>query len=103
VGWFQRIRVRGACDASALHLGLIVKLELICLDGLAQLHLHGGTGVDGSLQGGREKAQGVAARRLGLIHGNIGLLQDVIDAFWWLPKTVIPMLAVKRYSRFSIE
>ena len=59
-----------------LHLRLIVKQELIRLDRLMQFYLERGAGVDGFLQGGREEAHGVAARRLRLVQGDIGLLQD---------------------------
>ncbi len=65
------------------------------LDGLAKIFFHGGAGIDGRLQGGCEEADGVAAGGLGLIHGDVGLLQDIVAEFSLAsPNTEMPMLAL---------
>ena len=62
------------------YLGLIVEQKLVGLERLAQVVFHGGAGIDGSLQGRGEEAQGIASRRLGLIHGDVCLLHDFAQA-----------------------
>ena len=65
--------------AIAVHLGLVVKDELLFLHRLAQVGLQGGAVGDHGLHLRIEEAQGVAAGRLGLVHGQIGLFQQFVD------------------------
>ena len=83
---------QGLCadHARAFDLRLIKENELIGIDGMPQLGFHGGSNIHGGLQGGREEAQRVAALRFGLIHGDVGLLQNLIRAFSSISKNRNP-------------
>ena len=75
----------GADQAGAVDLRLVIEHELVVFYRLAQVVLHGCAGVHGGLQSRGKKANGVAARRLGLIHGNIRLLQSFVGGFAAIP------------------
>ena len=66
-----------AVDLAAVDLGLIVEQELVGLERLAQVVLQGSAGIDGGLQSRSEEAHGIAACRLGLIHGDVSLLHHL--------------------------
>jgi hypothetical protein len=70
----------GPGQASAGQLGLVVEQELPHLDGVAQIVFQCGTPHDRDLHGRVEEAQGVASGILRLVHGQIGLFQQVFDA-----------------------
>ena len=53
--------------------------EAFLLDGDAHLRLHGGALHYGRLHGGIEEANRISAGRLGLIHGEIRPLQQLLD------------------------
>ena len=69
---------------AAIHLRLIVELEIFRSYRLAEVFFHRGAGVDGGLQGWGEEMQGVAACCLGLIHRDIRLLQNFVCAVFWI-------------------
>ena len=71
---------------AAVHLGLIVKRELVLLDRPAQVVFHGGARIHRRLQRRREKSHRVAPGRLGLVHGNISLLQNFVRALALIPE-----------------
>src|ERR1017187_642552 len=68
----------GANQYATFHLRLIVEQKLVLQQGLAEITLHFSAGIDGGLQRGGEETHGISTRGLGLIHGNIGLLQDFV-------------------------
>ena len=73
----QRLGARDA--AVTIHLRLGVKNELAFPHASAQLDLQDGAGGDHGLHPRIEEAQRIAARCLGLIHGEIRPFQQVID------------------------
>ena len=54
-------------------------MELPVLKCFAQFAFEGDASVDGLLHLRIEEAQGIAAELLGLIHGDVGLFQQLID------------------------
>ena len=71
----------GASDlALQIDLGLEIQLELLLLHGLTQLGLECGAFGHRRLHGRIEKAQRVAPGALGLVHGQVGLLEQVVNA-----------------------
>ena len=61
-----------------VYLYLVIKLKLALLDRPAQCFLQAHVGVDGVLHLLVEEAHAVAASLLGLVHRDIGLLQQFI-------------------------
>ena len=76
----------GPDQRAAIHLRLIVELEVVRLDRLAKVFFHLRAVVDGGLQGRGKEMQSIASRRLRLIHRNIRLLQDFIGAVLRIPE-----------------
>ena len=58
-------------------LGLIVEGQLLIVEGTAQLVVNEQAPISLQLHGGIEETPRLAARRLGLIHGGVGLLEQV--------------------------
>ncbi|MNG99136.1 hypothetical protein D3C79_583000 [compost metagenome] len=58
-------------------LGLIVQRQLLVVEGAAQLVVDVQAAIRLQLHGGIEEAPGLAARRLGLIHGGVRLLEQI--------------------------
>ena len=79
VGMHPAYQCLGAeCTAGMVHLDLVIQLELTVLKRLVQLVLQRCAGVDGILHLVVEETQGVAANFLGLIHGDVGLFQQLL-------------------------
>src|SRR4051795_11086812 len=72
----------GSHDAASVHLRLVPQAELVVADAVANLVLQACARVHGGLQSGRKKADSIASRRLGLVHGDVGLLQDLGSALF---------------------
>ena len=71
-----------AHHASVLaHLGLVMQNKFLIAQTLPQLDVQNRTGGGRCLHLGVEPAYRVAPRRLGLVHGQVGLLEQVADAF----------------------
>ena len=66
--------------AFQVHHRLVIQNELFGLHALAQIGLHAGALGRGRLHLGVEKAQGVAARPFGLVHGQVGAFEQLLDA-----------------------
>jgi hypothetical protein len=80
-GWRQRtsasmplMRVPRQADQ-----GLVMQLEFVARDGLAQLLFEGGPGAVAGVHLGREEAE-AAAVALDLVHGHAGVLDQVFGA-----------------------
>ncbi len=65
--------------AQAIHLRLVVHLELLLAQPHAQIGADGSAGAHRGLHGGVEKTDGVAPLRLGLIHCQVGLFEQFTD------------------------
>ena len=61
-----------------VHHGLVVHAQRATHQPLAQVGLQVGAGVDGGLHVRVEEALGVAARRLGLVHGQVGPFEQLV-------------------------
>jgi hypothetical protein len=78
-------------DARVVHHRLVVQQQLVAQQALAQVHR---AGRDRRLHLRVEEAQGVAPVRLGLVHGQIGALEQLIDRRGSPWNRVMPMLGV---------
>ena len=74
----QRLHAHYAAGAVALR--LVLQQELILGEGGAQVAFQRGAARHGGLHVGVEKAQRAAPGRLGLVHGQVGLLQQLAHA-----------------------
>ena len=71
----------GANDVPrAIHLGLVVQAQLLLVQRSAQVLLQRQAVHDGGVHFGVKKAHGVAACFLGLVHGQVGVLHQVVGA-----------------------
>ena len=61
-------------------LGLVVEYQLLAWNGVAQVRFQRGPFQHGHLHGGIEEAQGIASHRLGFVHGQVRLLEQIVDA-----------------------
>jgi hypothetical protein len=65
--------------AVGTHDGLVMQAQFAPYQGVAQVVFQHGHLVQHFLHGGTEETIGIAAGRLGLVHGHVGLAQQVID------------------------
>ena len=66
--------------ALGVHLGLVVQHQLVAVYGLAQVRFQCGAGIEARLDRRIEKPHRVAPGSLGLVHGQIGALENLINA-----------------------
>jgi hypothetical protein len=79
-GCCQRSKCFGTREVTlVIDLRLVVEHELLLANALAQIRLESGTRRNPGLHLRVEETQGVAARGLGLVHGQIGPFQQFVD------------------------
>ncbi len=79
-GGCQRISASTPMMSPPLHhvLRLVVKGQLLLVEGAAQLVVDEQPAIRLQLHGGIEEASGLATGRLGLIHGGVRLLEQIV-------------------------
>ena len=92
----------GADQFVMIELRLIEELKLIQPNRLSEVFFKRGAGVDGDLQGRGKESNCVPARGLGLIHCDIGLLQNAIGIVFLFAKQSDPNAATaNRFVAFN--